>query len=221
MDMSEENKCGENSGGQEWRWCLAGNIVGAHGFGEEHEIRYGTKHFAVGTKVYLYHAFPGMGNENIVAIGIPRNGRNYIEVVIRTKYIENFRCQKCFKPAVLNRMENSNYCSWLGNSEDDRKEAVRFADIFNARKENDEDPKICGKSEKGTVEKSEGDKSDKGVSKAFEKDVGIGSAENRRLTEAAAGKEKESGVLYELRECLGIWKRAFKSSFGNDSFRRL
>lgn len=39
MDMNEEDKCVENSGGQEWRWCLAGNIAGAHEFGEAHEIR--------------------------------------------------------------------------------------------------------------------------------------------------------------------------------------
>ncbi len=61
MDMNEENRCGEASGGQEWRWCLVGNIAGAHEFGEEHEIRYGTKHFSAGTKVYAYPEFWGNG----------------------------------------------------------------------------------------------------------------------------------------------------------------
>ena len=37
---------------QEWRWCLVGNIVQTHEYGENHETRIGTKHFSQGTKVY-------------------------------------------------------------------------------------------------------------------------------------------------------------------------
>ena len=36
-----------------WRWCLVGNIIEKHPYGEEHEIRYGSKHFSGGTKVYI------------------------------------------------------------------------------------------------------------------------------------------------------------------------
>lgn len=152
MDMNEENKCGDNSGEQEWRWCLVGNIVGAHEFGEEHEIRYGTKHFAVGTKVYVYPAFPGMGNESIVVIGIPRNDRKYIEVAVKRRYVENFRCQKVFKPAVLKRMDNSNYCRWWGNSDEEREDIIQWAQSFNEDIDNADKPDSSessgGKSEK-------------------------------------------------------------------------
>ncbi len=33
----------EKSDEQEWRWCLVGNIVGEHEYGEDHELRCGTK----------------------------------------------------------------------------------------------------------------------------------------------------------------------------------
>lgn len=127
------NEISEKNAGEEtsWRWCLVGNIVGAHEFGEDKEIRYGTKHFSPGTKVFLYPELPGMGNEYILAIGIPRNGGHYIEVVIRTKYAENFRCQKVYKPSVLKRMDNSKYLCWWGNSEEDRTEITGLAEVFN------------------------------------------------------------------------------------------
>ena len=37
----------------EWRWCLVGTIVETPEFGEEHEIRHGTKHFPPGAKVFI------------------------------------------------------------------------------------------------------------------------------------------------------------------------
>ena len=36
---------------QEWKWCLVGNIVQERDYGEQHEIKSGTKHFSPGTKV--------------------------------------------------------------------------------------------------------------------------------------------------------------------------
>jgi hypothetical protein len=33
-------------------WCLVGNIVEEHRFGESKELRRGSKHFTPGTKVY-------------------------------------------------------------------------------------------------------------------------------------------------------------------------
>ncbi len=36
-----------------WRWCLVGNIIGAHEHGENKEIRIGTKQFQPGAKVYM------------------------------------------------------------------------------------------------------------------------------------------------------------------------
>lgn len=46
MDKDENNYT--------WSWCLIGNIVEKHIYGEEHEIRYGSKHFSGGTKVSMF-----------------------------------------------------------------------------------------------------------------------------------------------------------------------
>ena len=124
---------------QEWRWCLVGNIAGAHEFGEAHEIKYGTKHFSSGTKVFVNLVYPGPGNERIMVIGIPRNRRNYIEVVIPRKYVENFRIQKVFKPAVLKRMANSDY-EWWGKTDTDHDRIVGFIDEVNSEKEKTSKP---------------------------------------------------------------------------------
>ena len=113
-EINKDTPCAE----QEWRWCLVGNIVGAHEFGEAHEIKYGTKHFSSGTKVFVNLIYGGRGHKRIMVIGVPRHSRNYIEVVIPSKYVENFRIQKVFKPALLKRMENSNY-EWWGKTDKD------------------------------------------------------------------------------------------------------
>ena len=76
--------------GHTWCWCLVGNITEKHEYGEEHEIKYGTKHFSRGTKVYLAPAQWGDGYENIVVIGMPRHQKKFIEVITRSKYIENY-----------------------------------------------------------------------------------------------------------------------------------
>ena len=46
--------------------------------------------------------------------------------------VENFRLQKCYKPAVLNMMKQRHW-SWYGNTDADKEEATR---ILNLLKEN-------------------------------------------------------------------------------------
>ena len=111
--------------GHSWCWCLVGNIVQEHEYGEKHEIKYGTKHFSRGSKVFLAPAQWGDGYENIVVIGLPRYGSKYIEIIIRSKYIENYRMKKVYKPAILKRMCSSQY-RWWGDTEKDRKDIIKF-----------------------------------------------------------------------------------------------
>lgn len=107
-------------------WCLVGNIVQEHEYGEEHEIKYGTKQFSRGTKVFVGPIpFAGYGNEKSVVIGLPRYGNKYIEVITRSKYIENYRMKKVYKPAILKRMCSSQY-RWWGDSEEDRGEIIEY-----------------------------------------------------------------------------------------------
>lgn len=113
--MIMENK--EAQAAAEWCWCLVGNIVETHEFGEEHEIRHGNKQFRPGAKVYINLVYGGMGHENILVIGVPRHMKQYIEVVIRRKHVRNFRVQKVYKPAVLKLMSASEW-DWWDNSDE-------------------------------------------------------------------------------------------------------
>ena len=102
---------------QEWRWCLVGNIVKEHPYGEEHIMRTGTRHFRPCTKVYC--APMNWGDyDSIVVIGLARHGNKYIEVIMERKLIENFRIQKCFRPAVLNIMKKGHYRWWSTTDKD-------------------------------------------------------------------------------------------------------
>lgn len=71
-----------------------------------------------------------MGHENILVIGIPRHSCKYIEIVIARKYIENFRLQKVFKPAVLKKMEQSQW-DWWGNTDSARDRIIGFLEWLN------------------------------------------------------------------------------------------
>ena len=102
---------------QEWQWCLVGNIVDAHKYGEEHTIKHGNKQFRPGAKVYINLVYGGMAHENILVIGLPRRSSKYIEIVIARKYVCNFRLKKVFKPAVLEKMKNSQW-DWWGQSDE-------------------------------------------------------------------------------------------------------
>lgn len=126
MDIDKVDKNDE----QEWQWCLVGNIVDEHEYGEEHIIKSGTKHFRPNAKVYINMVYGGMGHENILVIGMPRHLKKYIEIVIARKYVCNFRMQKVYKPAVLNRMKNSKW-EWWGNTEESRSRIIDFLTYLN------------------------------------------------------------------------------------------
>ena len=116
---------------QEWRWALVGNIVGEHEFGEEHEVRRGTKQFRPGAKVYCSYPQWGDGYENIVVIGKPRKKNGYIEIIMPSKLIENFRLQKVYKPAVLKRMRDENGYGFWGNTDEDKEEILEMLKWLN------------------------------------------------------------------------------------------
>ena len=50
--------------GHEWCWCLVGNIKEQREYGEEHEIKKGTKAFSGGSKVHIAPVQWGDGGEN-------------------------------------------------------------------------------------------------------------------------------------------------------------
>ena len=120
---------------QDWRWCLVGNIVQEREYGENHESKHGTKHFSPGTKVYCAPGHWADDGENIIVIGKHRGSPKYIKLVMRRKYIENFRCQKVFKPVVLKLMEQDNYGFW-DNSDNSRDWILKIAEGINQQNKN-------------------------------------------------------------------------------------
>lgn len=101
-----------------WRPALVGNIVDEHEFGENHEIRQGTKSFRPGAKVYLAPGQWGDGYENVCVIGYPRHQRHLIEIVMERSKITNFRAQKVYSPSVLRKMQQSKHCWWDSSEEE-------------------------------------------------------------------------------------------------------
>src|SRR5688500_15445031 len=84
-------------------WCLVGNVVDEHEFGETKEVRRGSKHFTPGTKVYC---LPPQwdGHEKTVVVGLARGSRRWITVVMPTFLITGWRAKVVYKPAVLRRL---------------------------------------------------------------------------------------------------------------------
>lgn len=101
----------------EWIWCLVGNIKSTHEYGENHEIRHGTKHFSGGTKVYCYPSHWGDGYENIHVIGKPRKSRNLIMIVIQRNLIENFRLKQVYNKRVIEEMYCGGWSGWDNTDE--------------------------------------------------------------------------------------------------------
>lgn len=126
MKTTKEEKSTE----QEWQWCLVGNIVEECEYGENHELRHGNKQFRPNAKVFVNLVYGGMGHESILVIGVPKHSCKYIEIVIARKYVENFRLQKVFKPAVLKRMNQSKW-DWWGNTDSARNEIIKALERLN------------------------------------------------------------------------------------------
>jgi len=87
--------------GTEYEECVVGSIIGPHEWGKHHEIKYGTKYFSSGTKVYCIFMYSGMGNERIRVFGKARHSSRMIDVVISEAYIINRRIQKVYDKKVL------------------------------------------------------------------------------------------------------------------------
>ena len=110
-----------------WRFCVSGNITKSHTV-QEGILRYGTKAFTGGTKVYLNGKNFGNDRENIEVIGRNRFGRFVVDF-IPIEYIENIRSQRVYKPVVLEMifyLEAVEGDQWWGRTANDRKESELF-----------------------------------------------------------------------------------------------
>ena len=103
----------------EFIWCLVGNIVDEHPYGESREIVKGTKQFSPGTKVYCFPPQWGDGYEQIEVIGQRRVSHKLIKIVMASKCITNWRIQKIYKPAIIELMKS--HYGWMDSIRDKEK----------------------------------------------------------------------------------------------------
>ena len=117
-----------------WRFGVVGNIVRQH-LDDEGIIRYGTKAFCGGTKVYIDGKHWNNDNETVEVIGLNRFRRYAIESV-PVELIENVRCQRIYKPTVLDIMASVENCDgwfWWGKTAEDRSETETFVKEWNGK----------------------------------------------------------------------------------------
>ncbi|MDO4492842.1 MAG: hypothetical protein Q4C53_03035 [Clostridia bacterium] len=120
----------------EWRWCVVANIKKEH-IDEEGVLRYGTKEFCGGKKVYLYGS-PWISEEyehdpdSVLALGVNRDGRYQFNAV-PVGLLENVRCAQLFRPAVLDLMHTYEMRAGNRRWHEDRKEAALFCKMLGQR----------------------------------------------------------------------------------------
>ena len=118
-----------------WRFCVVGNIVKTH-LDDEGVIRYGTKAFTGGTKVYIPWKWNYIDDrEGTFVIGMNRFHRFALEPV-DFELLENIRFQIVFKTKVLEIIgweEAIEGCDSWGRTADDKRGAKAFAERLSAR----------------------------------------------------------------------------------------
>ncbi|WBO86187.1 hypothetical protein [Hymenobacter yonginensis] len=86
-------------------WTAVGNIIRERPYGPGGvEIRYGTKHFAPGAKVYIIDWYPGTCDA-VTVVGHHRKSHQLMKLVVRVEHLENLRAKVCYSPAVSSIMK--------------------------------------------------------------------------------------------------------------------
>lgn len=131
LDLNTVEEFNKNS--EEVRYILVGNIIDKHYYGENKEIRSGTKHFRAGAKVYLLPEYGGNGHTDIPVYGLPRKSYKKIQIVIRGSMIKNVRVKKTFDPKLIEKIDDNFFYDYFDN---DEKGLQAFADSMNENRKN-------------------------------------------------------------------------------------
>lgn len=87
-------------------WTAVANVIRERPYGPGGaEMRFGTKHFAPGAKVYIIDWYAGMC-ERIVVVGMHRKSKKFIRLVIDAKVVENLRPKLCYTPAAIQKIKD-------------------------------------------------------------------------------------------------------------------
>jgi len=86
-------------------WTLVANIKQQITYGQRKmHTRYGTKQFRSGTRVYIIDWYNGMC-QDITVIGLSRDTKKLITIVIRAEWIENLRVKLCYNHKVCSKIK--------------------------------------------------------------------------------------------------------------------
>ncbi|ODU01728.1 MAG: hypothetical protein ABS79_01275 [Planctomycetes bacterium SCN 63-9] len=98
-------------------WSIVANIKRERPSGPGGvETKFGTRLFRGGTKVYIAGCFPGTCDA-VLAIGLHRKSRRFINCVVDVRAVENFRVKMVYHPQVLERIRRHGNC-WIRTKED-------------------------------------------------------------------------------------------------------
>ncbi len=122
-----------NKNVEDFRYLLVGNIIDKHYYGENKEIRSGTKQFRAGAKVFLLPEYGGNGHIDIPVYGLPRKSHKNIQIVIRGNMIKNLRVKKTFNPKLIEKIDDNFFYDNFDNNEKDLQE---YADSMNENRKN-------------------------------------------------------------------------------------
>jgi hypothetical protein len=86
-------------------WCVIANVVDERHYGEDKEIKRGTKHFSSGTKVYCFPPLWGDGYKKIKVIGRHRYSKKLVTMVIRSKWLTNWRVKMVYSPQIVSQLK--------------------------------------------------------------------------------------------------------------------
>lgn len=117
--------------GKEYRYIMVGNMIDKHYFGENKEIRSGTKQFRPGAKLYLFPEYGGMGHENIPVYGLARKTKRKIMITIRACMIKNVRVQKTYDLKICNYVQESFFYKGLKLDGNELEDLNQFAASMN------------------------------------------------------------------------------------------
>ena len=107
-------------GNIEWRYCVIGNIIPEH-IDEEGILRYGTRAFPGGRKVYLSKSF-WSEDGTITVMGLNRFKSKYTTEHISVNLITNIRRSKVFAKRPLQIMGDIEFSiTWWGNTPEEKK----------------------------------------------------------------------------------------------------
>ena len=108
-------------------WCLTGNISKNRKYGVGGNIiKSGTKHFAPNTKVYCFPALWGDGYLKIKVISRHRGSHEYVEMIVDSAWIENWRVQLVYSHLVISKLQNNSH-QWTKDSANKMAESIKLS----------------------------------------------------------------------------------------------